>query len=372
MRIISRHHFYINPLWFLEWFIKDKKNNIRREMEVSFKKIFHASDIKFFSSATSAFLFLLDSISLPEGSVFILPEYNFFIYEKILLSRGFKIKYVPVGKDFLMDADRLVEMLDEEVKVVIVMNLFSRTPDLEKIEYECKNRNIIMISDCAHSFKTIYNNRYAAEYGDYSIMSFGVGKRIMCFGGGALISNHGKINGEYHELSDDKSFSKIINGLIQYFFTSKIPYSIFVFPVFWILNFINRDWLESRFFDDEENYIIPKIYKMPPIRLFLLKKQMEIYKKHSDRVNKLSIHYERFFKKNNTKLKPDYIFFQINSDKGLAKFLLKNGIDCRYDYCHFHDGKYSKNRIILPLYFSMSEKDVIYILNKIKIYLNKL
>ena len=63
-------------------------------------------------------------------------------------------------------------------------------PDIEAIALLCKNENIILLEDCAHSFGATLNNRHSGLFGDAGVYSFYATKAIPVGEGGVVVSNN--------------------------------------------------------------------------------------------------------------------------------------------------------------------------------------
>jgi len=63
-------------------------------------------------------------------------------------------------------------------------------PDIEAIALLCKNENIILLEDCAHSFGATLNKRHSGLFGDAGVYSFYATKAIPVGEGGVVVSNN--------------------------------------------------------------------------------------------------------------------------------------------------------------------------------------
>lgn len=69
-------------------------------------------------------------------------------------------------------------------------------PDIEKIAEYCKNENIILLEDCAHSYGATLNGNHSGTFGDAGVFSFYATKSIPAGEGGIVITKH-QVIGEY-------------------------------------------------------------------------------------------------------------------------------------------------------------------------------
>ena len=66
-------------------------------------------------------------------------------------------------------------------------------PDIEKIAKFCKEKNIILLEDAAHSFGSTLNNKFSGTYGDAGVYSYYSTKAIFAGEGGVVVTNDNKI-----------------------------------------------------------------------------------------------------------------------------------------------------------------------------------
>ena len=62
-------------------------------------------------------------------------------------------------------------------------------PDIEEIASICKNENIVLLEDCAHSFGATLNGKHSGMFGDAGVYSFYATKAIPAGEGGVVVTN---------------------------------------------------------------------------------------------------------------------------------------------------------------------------------------
>lgn len=80
------------------------------------------------------------------------------------------------------DKNRLIILLSHIGGIV--------NPDIEEIASLCKNENIILLEDCAHSFGATLNGGHSGLFGDAGVYSFYATKAIPAGEGGVVVSNN--------------------------------------------------------------------------------------------------------------------------------------------------------------------------------------
>ena len=64
-------------------------------------------------------------------------------------------------------------------------------PDIEKIAKFCKEKNIILLEDAAHSFGSTLNNKFAGTFGDAGVYSYYSTKAVFAGEGGVGATGRG-------------------------------------------------------------------------------------------------------------------------------------------------------------------------------------
>ncbi|MDD2715703.1 MAG: aminotransferase class I/II-fold pyridoxal phosphate-dependent enzyme [Candidatus Wallbacteria bacterium] len=383
MKIIPRHRFEFSLLWLAQWLLIPDSERCRLGIQVSeeFARRNASGRVLLFSSARGAFQYLLKKLDFPAESVFLIPEYDFYVYRKILENQGFRVKRVPVGKDFLLNSDALDAQIDQSCRALICLNLFSRCPDLRSISAICRDRGITLILDNVHSFGSTLDGAALSTYADFSLYSFGTGKHLPAFGGGALVLGEGRpiLLEDYENLERDESCGQLWPGMLEWFFTLPSVYALTVFPIFSLLNLFCRNYLERCFFEDESSFSAPDMMRMSHFNTFLLKKQLDRCDDATRKRRMLSEQLKKGLSELGMELppetggsRPNYLFYQLMMEEKLARFLLSRGIDNRFDFCgtdYRASGKLKS--VYLPLYPQLTKDDIEYILKKIRVFLKK-
>ena len=66
-------------------------------------------------------------------------------------------------------------------------------PDIEKIAKFCKEKNIILLEDAAHSFGSTLNKKFSGTFGNAGVYSYYSTKAIFAGEGGIVVTNDNNI-----------------------------------------------------------------------------------------------------------------------------------------------------------------------------------
>ncbi len=139
---------------------------------------------------------VLKVLDLSKDSYVAINGYTCYAVYKSIANRGYRVYYLDIeSKSFNFSAKELEKALQKNplIKVVIIQNTLGYPCEIEKISKVCKEKNIILIEDLAHSIGTVYSNgKEAGTVGDFVILSFSQDKMIDAVSGGALIIKNKK------------------------------------------------------------------------------------------------------------------------------------------------------------------------------------
>lgn len=133
---------------------------------------------------------------LPEDSVVAITGFTCWAAYKAVINAGFKVQYLDIdSKSLNFTPETLKKSLekDSHVRVVIIQNTIGYPCQIEEIEKICREKNILLIEDLAHSVGAKYTNaREAGTVGDFTVLSFSQDKMIDGVSGGALVIRNKK------------------------------------------------------------------------------------------------------------------------------------------------------------------------------------
>ena len=169
------------------------------------------------SAATTALEMTLRILGIGKGDEVILPAYTYTATCSVVCHVGATPVLIDSQKDNVeMNYELMAQAINEKTKVIIPVDiagilcdydriyeiieekkdLFSPNSDLQKIF----NR-IIVLADCAHGFGAVKNNKKAGTHADFTCFSFHAVKNLTTAEGGAVTWKH-------HEGLDDESLYK--------------------------------------------------------------------------------------------------------------------------------------------------------------------
>lgn len=152
------------------------------------------------NSCTSALEIALNSLNLSKDDEVIVPVQTFIATGSCVLRAGAKIVFCDTDDNFLMDFQNLKSKITNKTKAVIIVHFAGLISEkIFEIRDYLKEKNIILIEDCAHAHGAYIINPktneriMAGNLGEVSCFSF-YSTKIMTTGeGGMLLTNNESI-----------------------------------------------------------------------------------------------------------------------------------------------------------------------------------
>tara|TARA_B100000408_G_scaffold31120_1_gene23044 strand:+ start:130 stop:1185 length:1056 start_codon:yes stop_codon:yes gene_type:complete len=196
-------------------------------------------------------------------------------------------------------------------------------PDIEKISKFCKEKNIILLEDAAHSFGSTLNNKFSGTYGDAGVYSYYSTKAIFAGEGGVVVTN-------------DNNIGNLMKDFIAYDrFKRKMEIGFN----------IRLSELQALMI-----YSVVKEYKE------IIKNKSKIAKKYTDACNSFKLKYiDQSASSNQGNY---YKFTIISPDKAISDLLpkLKTTTSKVYDYSLGNSKEIPLKHLCLPIWYRLEDK----------------
>ncbi len=171
-------------------FWKWKKGPEIKELELTFQEKFGFSQCLSFNSGRSCLLAILESINIKKGDEIIVQAFTCNAVINPIIKMGAKPVFVDLKDDLNINEKKIQAAISSKTKAVIVQHTFGWPAEIKEIKDICKDNNIYLIEDCAHSLGAKYDNQYVGSFGDIGFFSFGRDKIISSVFGGMVVVNN--------------------------------------------------------------------------------------------------------------------------------------------------------------------------------------
>jgi len=172
-------------LVFKPW--KWKKGKEIERLEKEFREYLDVKHAISFNSGRSAFLALLKSLNLKQGDEVLLQAFTCNAAVNPIFWAGLKPVYVECNEKTLnIDIEDLKRKITHSTgswqapksRAVVVQHTFGLPANMDEVLKICKENNLILIEDCAHSLGAKYRDKKVGTFGKAAFFSFGRDKII--------------------------------------------------------------------------------------------------------------------------------------------------------------------------------------------------
>jgi len=185
---------YINKAFDTNWIAPLGKNVDDFEKEICLYT--GSKEAVALSSGTSAIHLGLKALGIKKGDKVACQSFTFSASANPILYEGATPIFVGSEEDTWNMSPALLERAlkeNNDIKVVIVVNLYGISAKLDEIRSICKKYDVKLLEDAAESLGTFYKGKSTGLYGDVGIFSFNGNKIITTSGGGMLVTHSKEI-----------------------------------------------------------------------------------------------------------------------------------------------------------------------------------
>ena len=141
------------------------------------------------NSGTDALHLPLVACGIGAGDEVIIPGFTFFATGEAVSYTGATPVFADVDPGtFNLDPNSLRGSITKKTKAVIAVHLFGQCAPLDEISRICKDKNLVLIEDCAQCIGADYQGRRAGSWGDFGGFSFYPTKNLAAAGDAGLIT----------------------------------------------------------------------------------------------------------------------------------------------------------------------------------------
>ncbi|MBN2395525.1 MAG: aminotransferase class V-fold PLP-dependent enzyme [Candidatus Atribacteria bacterium] len=143
------------------------------------------------TNASTAILTALQALNIKSDDEVLVPEFTWpgSIYPVILLGA----KPVMISSEKIstnIDPEKIEEKINSKTKAIIAAHLFGYPCNIKKIMKIAAKNDLKVIFDAAQSLTAIWGKKRTGAFGDFTVFSFGYGKKLNIGGGGMLVCNN--------------------------------------------------------------------------------------------------------------------------------------------------------------------------------------
>ena len=109
-----------------------------------------------------------------------------------IVNTGAKVKFIDVDKYYLLDTEKLNNLINVKTKAIVPVHLYGQMCDMDLIMDVATKHNLNVIEDCAQSHGATYREKKAGSIGNVGCFSFYPTKILGAYGDGGFITTNDK------------------------------------------------------------------------------------------------------------------------------------------------------------------------------------
>jgi perosamine synthetase len=177
------------------------------------------------SNGGAGLLAILDYINVTDKEV-IVPANTFWATAQAVKKSGGHVIYADSNlSDLCLSFDDMKRRVTKNTRAVIIVHIGGHIAfEIEKISDYCKQNNIYLIEDCAHSHGASWNGKKGGHFGFAGAYSFYATKTLPIGEGGMVVSNNRDFLSWFEKY---RNYGKeVIDGKVQYPLTNGFNYRL--------------------------------------------------------------------------------------------------------------------------------------------------
>jgi len=270
-----------------------KRERVKEFFEDGVKTVLQTENYLTLSSGRRALYIGLKSLGIGKGDEVILPAFTTDIVPMVIRETG----AVPIPADvnlddYNIDPNSVLECISNRTKAILTVHTFGCPSDVKTLKEICEDHDLFLIEDAAPAFGAKYDGKPVGTFGDFGLISLGVGKSIsMGTGGGIVVSDEKLFKGikEFVFPKEFKSSAKIFVKILGSILLSN-PY------LYGVMGCKVKNTIVSHQYDNYREEIVNA--KDIPLLSYAIGIQ-EIETKVFERRRKIAVEYTDIFKKFN-------------------------------------------------------------------------
>ncbi|WP_333904867.1 DegT/DnrJ/EryC1/StrS aminotransferase family protein [Delftia acidovorans] len=142
------------------------------------------------NNGTVAIHLALEAIGITAGDEVIVPALTYIASVNTIIQTGATPVYVDsLAHSWQVDPEDILRKITDRTKAVMVVHLYGLACDMDPIVKICREKNLLLIEDCAEGFGSYYKGKHVGTFGDVATFSFFGNKTITTGEGGMVVAN---------------------------------------------------------------------------------------------------------------------------------------------------------------------------------------
>jgi dTDP-4-amino-4,6-dideoxygalactose transaminase len=153
------------------------------------------------NSGRSGFWLILKALNYSKDSEIIVPGFTCNVLINPIIFLGLKPIYVDINEKTLnLNIEDLKTKINTNTKAIVIQHTFGLPENIEEILKICRENNIDLIEDCAHSLGAKIDGKSVGSFGKAAFFSLGRDKIISSVYGGVIATNNDDLGKKIEEI----------------------------------------------------------------------------------------------------------------------------------------------------------------------------
>ena len=192
----------IKKIWETNWLTN--MGPLHNEFKEKLKAYLKGKELSLFVNGHQALEIAIKSFDFPKGGEIITTPFTFASTTHAITNCDMVPVFCDIEEEsFNLDSSKIEELINEKTVAILPVHVFGNPCDVEKIKEIGEQHNLKVIYDAAHTFGVEVNGKGIATFGDISMFSLHATKVFHSIEGGIL--SYGK-ESYYYKLKNLKNF----------------------------------------------------------------------------------------------------------------------------------------------------------------------
>lgn len=196
------------------WYILGTQVN---KFEEEFAKFCNTNYCIGVASGLDALILAIDAFDFPKNSEIIVPSNTYIATIMAIVRNGFKPVLVePDIRTYNIDSFKIEEKITNNTKAILVVHLYGKACEMDKINQIAIKYNLKIIEDCAQAHGAKFKNQIVGSFG-IGCFSFYPTKNLGALGdAGAITTDNEELSKKFKSLRNYGSSTKYYNDVLGY------------------------------------------------------------------------------------------------------------------------------------------------------------
>ena len=224
-------------------------------------------------SGRMALYLSLKVLKLNPGSEIIIPSFNVPEVVSTVIWAGMYPRFVDINLGtYNISPELIEENISEKTGAILLTHLYGQPAQIDKILKIAEKHGIKVIEDAAQALGASYQGKKVGTFGEIAYFSFGLVKNLNCLGGGMAVTSQKDLYEEMKSIvqsfllpSSLKIAKDLWSAIVIRIATSPLVFSAMVYPVLVTVNKFKKGIVEESFNEDLSELALnepPSYYKV--------------------------------------------------------------------------------------------------------------